>query len=174
MKHRILKLFFATGLLPLAACHSSPTTRGPGQTSFVSAPGRGGPRGASGAPAEDTAAGAPPAAPGSGNKSASPSRAVEETDLYRLEGDRLYYLNGYRGLMVFDVKDPDHPGCSAARRSTARPVEMLVQNGVATVVVADWSARSTTGRHSAARSCAGSTPASRRNIKVVGEAKLGG
>jgi len=47
----------------------------------------------------------PPTAAGT----ASTPRRVEETDLYRLEGDRLYYLNGYRGLMVFDVSNADQP-----------------------------------------------------------------
>src|SRR3954447_16959697 len=60
---------------------------------------------------------APGAATGASNvgapsKVASASgapRKVEETDLYRVEGDRLYYLNGYRGLMVFDISNIDHP-----------------------------------------------------------------
>ena len=43
----------------------------------------------------------PPAAQPAAHTTAT--RTVEETDLYRLEGNRLYYLNGYRGLMVFDV-----------------------------------------------------------------------
>ena len=35
--------------------------------------------------------------------------AFGAVELYRLDGNRLYYLNSYRGLMVFDVSDPDHP-----------------------------------------------------------------
>src|SRR5258708_35370177 len=56
---------------------------------------------------------APSASNGNATKAsaapASTPRKVEETDLYRVEGDRLYYLNGYRGLMVFDISTIDHP-----------------------------------------------------------------
>src|SRR4051812_45213541 len=73
-----------------------------GQSEFVSAPPNGASAGRS-TGGEDTAGAAdagasPPSAP-SGDKTVA--RSVEETDLYRLAGDRLFYLNAYRGLMVF-------------------------------------------------------------------------
>jgi hypothetical protein len=34
---------------------------------------------------------------------------LSETDLYRVDGDRLYYLNSYRGLMAFDITNVDRP-----------------------------------------------------------------
>ena len=92
----------ALAMLTVAACAShGDQDRSPGQTSFVSAPpsgmsngGAGGVDGASGGAGGGSAPGtnSPPTA------NPTSQRTVEETDLYRLEGNRLYYLNGYRGL----------------------------------------------------------------------------
>ncbi|MBC7977948.1 MAG: beta-propeller domain-containing protein, partial [Myxococcales bacterium] len=103
-----------------------------------------------------------------------PSREVQETDLYRLEGDRLYYLNAYRGLMVFDVADPDHPRLLGRSAIFGRPVDMIVRNRIATVVVGDWMGTLEDGspfRGSIVRGLDATDPA---NIRVLGEAKLGG
>ncbi len=99
---------------------------------------------------------------------------MEETDLYRLEGDRLYYLNGYRGLMVFDVSDVDHPALVGRSPIYGTPVDMIVRNGVAIVVVADWYGQMDDGtpfHGSIVRGLDATDPA---NIKLLGEAKLGG
>jgi hypothetical protein len=161
-----------------AACHSSGgghTTRVTGQTAFVSAP-----------PAGMTSSGrvsgalAPGAASLSGDAAKTSSstttttRTVEETDLYRLEGNRLYYLNGYRGLMVFDVTDVDHPALIGRSPIYGSPVDMIVRNGVAIVVVADWYGQMDDGtpfHGSIVRGLDATDPA---HIKVLGEAKLGG
>jgi len=34
---------------------------------------------------------------------------VQEADIYKLDGTRLFYLNTYRGLTVYDVADPTKP-----------------------------------------------------------------
>src|SRR5690348_5496308 len=103
-----LATLLALALIPLAACAADDSDRTPGQTSFVSAPPNGGnAQGESGGADEGATPGA-----GSGSGTVNPgtnTRDVEETDLYRLEGNRLYYLNSYRGLMVFDVTNPDQP-----------------------------------------------------------------
>lgn len=160
-----------------AACSPSPKSRVPGQTTFVSAPPAGsvGSRNAAGG-ATNVGAAAPPGAPdASGPKAASsPTRTVEETDLYRLDGDRLYYLNGYRGLMVFDVSDVDHPKLLGRSPIFGDPTEMLVRNGVAVVVVGDWYGALDDGtpfHGSIVRGLDATDPA---HIKVLGEAKLGG
>jgi hypothetical protein len=104
----------------------------------------------------------------------TPTRTVEETDLYRLDGNRLYYLNGYRGLMVFDVTDVDHPALIGRSPIYGTPVDMIVRNGVAIVVVADWYGQMDDGtpfHGSIVRGLDATDPA---NIKVLGEAKLGG
>jgi len=139
----------------LAACggSSSPgqgSDRVGGQSDFISSP----PGGSSFAARDSIGttggsggnAGIPPGAPTSGERGTSnPDRKVEETDLYRVEGDRLYYINGYRGLMVFDVSDIDHPKLLGRSPIFGSPVEMVVRNGVAIVVVADWYGRTDDG-----------------------------
>jgi hypothetical protein len=168
-------------VLPLAlavsACSTSgnPNDRITGQTEFVSAPMAGSSSGGRSNGVGDGTAGAPGAG-GAGTPANNPlpTRTVEETDLYRLEGTRLYYLNGYRGLMVFDVSDVDHPKMLGRSAIYGSPVEMLVRNGIAVIVVADWYGQLDDGtpfRGSIVRGLDATDPA---NIKVLGEAKLGG
>jgi hypothetical protein len=123
-----------------------------------------------------------PAAPGaskgsedaSGGGSNATPRTVEETDLYRLDGDRLYYLNSYRGLMVFDVSDVDHPQLLGRSAIYGEPIEMIVRDGIANVVVADWYGTMDDGtpfHGSIVRGIDARDPA---NIAITGEAYLGG
>ncbi len=103
-----------------------------------------------------------------------PSRTVEETDLYRLDGNRLYYLNSFRGLMVFDVTTPDRPRLLGRSPIFGDPVDMIVRNGIAVVVIGDWFGRMDDGtpfHGSIVRGLDASDPS---NIRVLGEAKLGG
>ncbi|HEV7403425.1 MAG TPA: beta-propeller domain-containing protein [Chthoniobacteraceae bacterium] len=37
------------------------------------------------------------------------TRTVTESDIWKIDGDRLYYYNGFRGLQVFDLSQPDQP-----------------------------------------------------------------
>jgi hypothetical protein len=156
-----------------AAC-STDKDRSVGQTHFVSAPpngSRGG--GDRGAPTDGASGGGSGANPMPTSPPPS-TRTVEETDLYRLEGNRLYYLNGYRGLMVFDVTNPDKPALLGRSAIFGQPVDMIVRNGVAIVVVGDWFGRMDDGspfHGSIVRGLDASDPA---NIRVLGEAKLGG
>ncbi len=39
----------------------------------------------------------------------APRRDVEESDLWKIDGDTLYFFNQYRGLQVLDISDPDAP-----------------------------------------------------------------
>jgi hypothetical protein len=101
-------------------------------------------------------------------------RTVEETDLYRLEDDRLYYLNSYRGLMVFDVTSVDAPRLLGRSPIFGDPIEMVVRNGVASVVVSDWYGTTENGEPfhgSIVRGIDATDPAA---MKIVGEARLGG
>jgi hypothetical protein len=111
--------------------------------------------------------------PESGGADAA-SREVEETDLYRLDGDRLYYLNSYRGLMVFDVSNVDAPQLLGRSPIFGEPVEMVVRDGIASVVVADWYGQMDDGtpfHGSVVRGIDARDPA---NMKVTGEQYLGG
>src|SRR4249920_2462986 len=110
-------------LASLVACHSSTRDqdRSIGQTSFESAPPNGG---IGGGDAEAGAGSAPPTGLNPPTASSS-TRAVEETDLYRLDGNRLYFLNSYRGLMVFDVTTPDQPRMLGRSPIFGNPVDMI-------------------------------------------------
>ncbi len=166
------------------ACSSDDQGKTPeltkGQSSFESAPpgsnsgpglglGDNGGEASGGGGTAAVPGGQPPMADGGGVK-----REVEETDLYRLDGDRLYYLNQYRGLMVFDVSDVDHPALLGRSPIYGSPVEMIVRDGIASVVVADWYGTMDDGapfHGSIVRGIDARDPA---NIRVTGEALLGG
>ncbi|MGE3312426.1 MAG: beta-propeller domain-containing protein [Limisphaerales bacterium] len=49
------------------------------------------------------------AAPGAPVPEATPQRNVVESDIWRLQGDRLYFFNHQRGLQIVDVANPDAP-----------------------------------------------------------------
>ncbi len=161
------------------ACHSSDGgvnfNRVVGQSAFVSAPPAGMTSSGRGlaVPGASSASGTSGAG-GTSGSSASTTRTVEETDLYRLDGNRLYYLNGYRGLMVFDVTDVDHPALIGRSPIYGSPVDMIVRNGIAIVVVADWYGQMDDGTPFHGSIVRGLDTTDPTNIKVLGEAKLGG
>jgi hypothetical protein len=99
---------------------------------------------------------------------------VEETDLYAVEGTRLYYLNSYRGLMVFDITNPSAPTLIGRSPIFGDPQEMTVQNGIAVVVVGDWYGQNVDGSPFHGSIARGLDATDATNIKVVGEARLGG
>ncbi|MCK6546941.1 beta-propeller domain-containing protein [Myxococcota bacterium] len=167
-----------TALAPalFTACGSEPNDRTPGQTRFVSAPpaGLGNGFGGRDTGAEDGATSGNPPPQAGNNGGTSTPRTVEETDLYRLEGNRLYFLSGYRGLMVFDVTNVDQPQLLGRSPIYGWPVEMIVRNGVATIVVADWFGTMDDGtpfHGSIVRGIDATNPA---DMQVLGEARLGG
>jgi hypothetical protein len=163
-------------LVVASACDGGGKLRVPGQTDFVSAPPAGSVPG-SGAFGHGGSVsingGAQTAVPGASTTTTT-TRTVEETDLYRLEGNRLYYLNAYRGLMVFDVTDVDHPKLLGRSAIFGSPVDMIVRNGVAIVVVADWYGQMDDGSPFHGSIVRGLDATDPTNIKVLGEAKLGG
>ena len=171
----------SVGSLAAFACGSNtaPQGRTTGQSEFASvAPGgvQGGSRGGNLSAGATQDASAPSASgPGKGvSTAAATPRTVEETDLYRLEGDRLYYLNAYRGLMVFDVSNVDAPQLLGRSPIYGSPVEMIVRNGIASVVVADWYGTNDLGAPfygSIVRGIDATDPA---HMKILGDARLGG
>ncbi|MCJ2541284.1 MAG: beta-propeller domain-containing protein [Candidatus Thermoplasmatota archaeon] len=62
-------------------------------------------------------------------------RDIEEADLVKVVGDYIYILNPYRGLMVFDVSDPDNPVGLGSAGILGNPVEMYVVDDRAYVIV---------------------------------------
>ncbi len=183
-----LATLLSLGIAPsvLGACShgggGAPSQRVTGQTEFVSAPQLGGSgSGASlsnGATAGGSGGGtAAPAAPGasaSAGTSQSSSRTVQETDLYAVEGNRLYYLNSYRGLMVFDITNPNAPALLGRSPIFGDPQEMTVANGVCVVVVGDWYGQDVNGHPFHGSIVRGLNATDPTNITVVGEAQLGG
>lgn len=112
-------------LFALLGCSSSTE---PGEGDFESA----GYAGSSGADT-DAAAGAPSEDSNDGGE-----REVEEADLYRFVGDRLYVLNQFRGLFVFDVSNPDEPVEVGRMPIHGYPVEMYVREDRAYAIVSNY------------------------------------
>ena len=121
---------------------------------------------------ESPAAAAPATDATSGG--AATARTVEETDLYRLDGDRLFYLNAYRGLMVFDVSNVDAPRLLGRSAIYGSPVEMVVRDGIASVVVADWYGTDDGGQPFYGSIVRGIDASDPSHMKILGEARLGG
>lgn len=88
------------------------------------------------------AGGAPSSAEGGGatqDKSAPSGRegAVEEADIHRVEGDKLFYLNTYRGLVIYDVADPSKPRQLSRVPVFGYPVEMYISGTTAYALFRD-------------------------------------
>jgi hypothetical protein len=92
--------------------------------------------------AEGGAAGgaADPAAPPAQEPEAvpDPSREIVEADVYKLEGDLLYVLNRWRGLVILNVSDPTDLRVVGRLPFQAMPVEMYVRDGRAYIVMSDY------------------------------------
>lgn len=87
------------------------------------------------------ATGQPDEAPSEGDNSGDDGggeRTVEEADILAQDGNNLYVLNMYRGLMVLDVTNPDKPRVRGRVPITGYPVEMYVREGRAYVVVSNY------------------------------------
>ena len=54
------------------------------------------------------------------------ARDIEEADVVKIDGDRLYALNRFKGLLVVDVADPDAPQLIGELDLRGRGVEMYV------------------------------------------------
>jgi hypothetical protein len=80
---------------------------------------------------------APPAAAPS--PSGPPARAVgvDEGDVYAMAGARLFYLSTYRGFLVYDLTDPQHPASLARLPIHGYPVEMFVDGDTVHALVRD-------------------------------------
>jgi hypothetical protein len=116
-----------------AACGREPAYDGPSE--FAS-PLDHVPGGAPGRDAEDGLGGAP--LPNAGEPSESTPREIEESDIYRLEGDLMYVLNRYRGLQVLDISDLTAPELLGRVPMFGHPMEMFVRDGRAYVILTDY------------------------------------
>jgi hypothetical protein len=150
-----------------------------GQTAFESSPLPNQPGGGgSSFGATENAGAAAPTSGGSdtvaGASSGSTTRTVQETDLYRVAGNYLYYLNSYRGLMVFDITNIDAPKLVGRHEIFGSPIDMVVNDGFAVVIVSDWYGVAPGGAPFYGSIVRGLDVTDPTNIKVAGEAQLGG
>lgn len=65
------------------------------------------------------------------------TQAVEEADVYKVDGTKLFYLNTYRGFLVYDVANPKAPKQMGRLPVYGHPVEMYVQNNVVYALMND-------------------------------------
>jgi hypothetical protein len=171
----------ASGTTSGTASGSSGTAAPPvGASDFESAPAPGlgaGALGVGGGVAETNGAGAATAPTAASTTSGTTTtRTVQETDLYRFDAttNRLYYLNAYRGLMVFDLTQVDQPKLLGRYGIFGTPVQMFVSGTLAVVVVADWYGTTSDGQPFHGSIVEGLDATDPTNIKVAGEAPLGG
>jgi hypothetical protein len=106
------------------------TSTGPGQRAGVTG-GRGtsGPQATTAPGAADNAAGTP-ANPGAAPAPSAPMGRVadvQEADIYKIDNNRLFYLNTYRGFLAYDVNDAQHPKLLGRLPVYGYPVEMFVK-----------------------------------------------
>jgi hypothetical protein len=112
----------------------------PGKTDFTSED-LGGP-GAPGSAADVKAGGT---APGDNVPTLTPSpeapggrvAEVEEGDIYKMVGNRLYYLNTYRGFIVYDLTNPKAPARLSRLPVFGYPVEMYVEGNTVYALLRD-------------------------------------
>lgn len=129
----------STNALPPGVFESANPSRGPGGTGSGQAdtenarPGGGVAGDAAGFPGTATPPPTPlvPADPtDSNNGGAAPTveRTIEEADIIKRSGDRLYALSAYGGLSVIDISDTDDLKLLGRHQSTATPFEMYVRD----------------------------------------------
>jgi hypothetical protein len=79
------------------------------------------------------------AAPPKGDESAGDAqRAVQEADIIKVDGDRLYALSKYGGLAIVDIASPDRMKLLGRKRIDGMPFEMYVENGRAFVMLNEF------------------------------------
>ncbi len=79
-----------------------------------------------------------PEAPGDAVDNGGAARVVEEADVIKVEGNRLYALSRYGGLAIVDITNPDQMTLLGRKRIDGVPFEMYVQNGRAFVMLNEF------------------------------------
>ena len=65
-------------------------------------------------------------------------RVVEEADIIKVDGSRLYALSRYGGLAIVDIANPDQMKLLGRKRIDGMPFEMYVRDGRAFVMLNDF------------------------------------
>src|SRR5690606_23719640 len=63
-------------------------------------------------------------------------RTVVESDIWKLDGDTLYFFNQYRGLQIIDVSAPDAPAVTGAYDLAAAGEQMYLIDSQKVVLLA--------------------------------------
>jgi uncharacterized secreted protein with C-terminal beta-propeller domain len=69
------------------------------------------------------------------SSSGTTPREVEEADIVKLQGSYLYVLNPYRGLIIVDLSDKDHPAVAGAARVQGYPQEMFIVGNLSFIIL---------------------------------------
>jgi len=112
----------------------------PGQTEFVNTEpngssygGRGGLLGAEdGDWANKSGDSEAPGAPPQGR-----TGEVEEADIYKVHDNKLFYLNTYRGFLIYDLADTKNPVPISRLPVYGYPIEMFIQNNTVYALIRD-------------------------------------
>ncbi|MGZ8940608.1 MAG: beta-propeller domain-containing protein, partial [Limisphaerales bacterium] len=84
----------------------------------------------------DAGVGGPAAPNEGGDRGGDSQRSVVESDIWKLDGDTLFFFNQYRGLQVMDVSNPDAPEVSGTYDLPGAGEQMYVINGTNVVLLA--------------------------------------
>lgn len=66
------------------------------------------------------------------------TREIVEADIFKVDGDYLFLLNGYRGLIIVSIADVNKPKIVGRLPFQGVPVEMYVEKGRAFVIMSDF------------------------------------
>jgi len=75
---------------------------------------------------------APPGTPPQGR-----TGEVEEADIYKVEGNKLFYLNTYRGFLIYDMADTKNPKVISRLPVYGYPIEMFIQDNTVYALIRD-------------------------------------
>lgn len=112
----------------------------PGEKSFVTAePGEDDPSSYGGGADAGVSASADASSAPSDDSGAPSGRdaEVEEAEIYRVHDDKLFFLNTYRGLLIYDIKDEANPTLLSRLGVYGVPIEMYFQGDIAFVLIKD-------------------------------------
>lgn len=62
---------------------------------------------------------------------------VEEADIYKVDDNRLFYLNTYRGFIIYDLQDPQSPRQLSRLPVYGYPIEMFVQKNTVYALISN-------------------------------------
>ena len=67
----------------------------------------------------------------------TPEVAVEESDIWKVVGETLYYFNRSRGLQIFDLSDPSNPVMTGSVRLPAVGDQLYVMGSDTVLLLAN-------------------------------------